>query len=166
MNIEELLEQAQLPQKTASICIRTDLVARWEELHAEFKQADTEAKSLGEPSPRAAIARELQELQEQLNQHRVTFTFEALPTGEYSQLLEQHPGQGSKKLNTDTLLPALLARCCINPVMTEQQATALVAKLSLGQADELFTAAWNVNQSTVDIPFDASVYAATLADDA
>lgn len=166
MNIDDLLEQVQLPQKTATICIRADLVARWEELHAEFNAAPTEAASLGEPSPRASIARQLEELKEEIAKHQATFVFESLPSLEFSDLLQQHPGQGGKKLHEATLLPALFARCCIDPKMTEDQARKLLTKVSTGQANELFAAAWNVNQNTVDIPFDASVYAATLADDA
>lgn len=166
MNIDDILDEVQLPQATATISLRTDLVAEWEKLRDEFKTAPADAPSLGEVPPRTAIAQRLEALREELAKHQVTFTFEALSAPEYSKLLERHPGKKGENLNEETFIPALIARCCVDPKMTDEQAGKLIGKLSTGQVRELYAAAISVNQNVVDIPFDASVYAATLADDA
>lgn len=166
MNIDDILEEVRLPRKTASLCLHGDLVARWAELHAEFKQAPEKASSLGEPSPRAALAKQLEALREQMAEHERLFTFEALPASEFSELLKAHPVQsGTERFNVETFPPALIARCAIDPQMTLDQAGRLLAKVSYAQRDQLFEAAWAVNVKAVDIPFDGSVYAETLADD-
>lgn len=165
-DINDLIEEARLPRKTIPVCLRGDLRARWDELHAEFKAAPKAGGSLGDPSPRAGLARQLEELRAEITAQQVMFTFEALAGPDFSALLVAHPGKGGNRVNLDTLPPALLAACCLDPKMDTDQAGRLLGKLSAAQGAELFDAAWSVNQDAVDVPFDVSVYAATSADDA
>ncbi len=166
MNIDDVLDQVQLPQATATISLRADLVAEWEKLRDEFSAAPAAGTSLADASPRAELAQKLEALREELAKHQVTFTFQALSGPAYSKLLEKHPGKHGENVDEEALIPALIAHCCIDPKMTSDQAGKLVGKLSTGQIRELYAAAVAVNQNVVDIPFDASVYAATMADDA
>lgn len=163
MDIDAIINSAQLPQKSASICIRSDLVARWEELHAQFRTASDKAESLAQPSPRSLLAAQLRKLSDEMAEHQVTFVFEALPGPEWAKLLDAYPPVGNEigkyKFNTATFPAALFARCALDPKMTTEQAQQLLDRLSSGQADTIFSAAFSVNNNEVDIPFDGSVYA-------
>ena len=167
-DINDLIEQARLPRKTIPVCLRGDLRARWDELHTEFKKAPAAGGSLGDASPRAALAQQLEELRAELEANQVPFTFEAWPGPEFSKLLQAHPGKGARAggVDLDALPPALIAACCVDPKMDVEQAGKLLGRLSAAQGSDLFDAAWSVNQDAVDVPFDVSVYAVTQADDA
>lgn len=165
-SIEDLIDEARLPRKTVLVCTRGDLRARWDELHARFKAAPVAGGSLGEPSPRHALGVELEELRAEMATHEVPFTFEALPGPEFSELLLAHPGKGASAVNVKTMVPALIAACCVEPKMDVEQAGRLLSKLSAATGDLLSDAAWSVNREATDVPFDASVYATTQAADA
>lgn len=165
-DINDLIEEARLPRKTVAVCLRGDLRARWDELHAQFKAAPAVGGSLADPSRRSALAAELEELRAEMTAHEVSFVFEALPGPEFSALLAAHPGKGSDTVDVETFTPALMAACCIDPKMDAEQAGRLLGKLSAAAGNLLSDAAWAVNRNAVDVPFDVSVYVATSADDA
>lgn len=163
MDIEELIASAQLPQQTATLCLRADLVARWDKLHAEWRTAEDTGGSLAEGTPKDALAAQIRELTEQMQQHQVQFVFEALPPVEYSALIMKHPPKGDDKArfrwDAATFTPALIKACLIEPKMTEEQIDRLLAKLSTGQQKLLGQAAYLANEGDGDIPFDGAVYA-------
>lgn len=165
-DINDLIDEARLPRASVAVCLRGDLRARWDELHTQFNAAPAVGGSLADPSPRRALAAQLEELRAELTANEVTFTFEALPGPEFSRLLAAHPGKGADTVDLDTFTPALMAACCIDPKMDAEQAGRLLGKLSAAAGDRLSEAAWAVNRKAVDVPFDVSVYVATSADDA
>lgn len=163
MDIEDLIEQAQRPQQTATLCLRADLVAQWDKLHAQWRTADETGGSLAEGTPKAALAAQIRELTEEMERHQVTFVFEALPPTEYSALIAKYPPKGDDKnkfrWDDETFKPALIKACVIEPKMTDEQVDRLLAKLSFGQRKLLGNAAALANEGEGDIPFDGAVYA-------
>lgn len=163
MDIEDIIGEAQPPQASVTICVRGDLVATWERLHAEFRTAPEQGTSLGEGSPRARLQARLRELGEEMKTAQRTFVFQSLPATEYSALMAQHPPKGNEvgvySFNRETFRPALVAASCIDPVMDDKQVERLFAKLSRGQIVALGDAAFEANQGGLDIPFDGAVYA-------
>lgn len=168
-DIEALIEEAQLPQTTATLCLRADMVAQWEKLYAQWRVADEDAPSLGDVSPKGDLQRQLRELGDEMAKHQVTFTFQALPGQDYSSLIAKHPPLGDDKTkfrwNKATFEPALIAACLTDPAATPEQVAKLLAKLSHGQQQLLAKAASDVNDGTGDIPFDGAVYAESPTSD-
>lgn len=166
-DIEDIIGEAQLPQRTVTICVRGDLVARWEELHEQWRTAPDKAESLASAGPKAALAAQLRELQEEMAAASRIFVFQALPPADYSALISQHPPKtGTQgRFNAESLRGPLVSACAVNPTMTLDQVARLFAKLSEGQARELGDAAYLANEGGVDIPFDGAVYAETMDTD-
>lgn len=163
LDIEALIDGAQLPRTTATLCLRADLVAQWEKLHAQWRTAAEEAPSLGEKSPKAVLGEQLKALGDDMTAHQVTFTFEALPAVDYSTLIAKFPPLGDDKTrfrwNEAAFRPALIAASVIDPKMTEEQCQRLLTKLSAGQTKTLYQAALIANEGEADIPFEGAVYA-------
>jgi hypothetical protein len=84
-----------------------------------------------------------------------TFRFRALGHRAYSNLLAAHPApEGSKEpYDPATFLPALLAACCAEPVLTGPQVMALLDLVNDGQARQLFAAALAGERGAVPLPF-------------
>lgn len=166
-DIEEILGEVQPPQASVTLCLRGDLVARWEKLHAEFKTAPEVAPSLGESSPRSQLQAQLRELDEEMQAAQRTFVFKAMPAPEYSALMAKYPPKGARPgpYDPETFRGPLVAASSLDPVMTEEQVERLFAKLSRGQIEALGDAAFAANQGGLDIPFDGAVYAESQGSD-
>lgn len=167
MDIEDIIGEAAPPQASVTICVRGDLVATWERLHAEFKVASDVAPSLAEPSPRSKIGAQLRELDEQMQAAQRTFVFQALPAPEYSALMAKYPPKGARTggYDPETFRGPLVAASSLDPAMSEEQVGRLFAKLSRGQIEALGDAAYEANQGGLDIPFDGAVYAESQGSD-
>jgi hypothetical protein len=66
----------------------------------------------------------------------------------------EHPGKTPEESwDDETLAPALVAACAVDPVMTPEDVDALFEQLNLGQRQELINAAWTVNSEGTTVPF-------------
>ena len=82
------------------------------------------------------------------------FTFRGLSAKERSDMIAAHPSANDGEAwNVDTLPPALVAACCVDPVMSPEQAADLMNRLSEGDRAALFNAAWSVNYERSPVPF-------------
>lgn len=166
MDAEDIIAAAELPRATASLCLRSGLVAQWEKLHAEWRVAPDTRTSLGAVSPKAELAAQMRALSDEMAKFQVTFVFEALPPEQYSALILKHPPVGDEKhtmrWNHATFEPALIEACLVDPVMNGEQVTRLLAKLSTAQMKQLGDTAYRANEGPADIPFEGAVYAENL----
>jgi hypothetical protein len=163
-DINEILGQVRLPEKTVPLCLRADLQSEWEDLERQLRQAqqkpgnDSLAGNNGEVRD---IAELMESLREQMQEHIVDFKLRALPKKKWSDLHAQHkPRQedkdGGLDYNGETFPVAALAACCYDPAMTVEQAEQLVDTISQGQWDELYLGVFMLNRGRVDVPFSAS----------
>ena len=143
-SIEEILGGIKPPRNSATITLRADLLAR----HSELKRAHADAirddfsSNDGPQAPR--IMEELRELEAEIADSQIVFTFEALGGHRYKRLRAAHPPTKEQRregydFNPGTFPAALLAACSIDPQMDEDQARELEDRLSDGQ----FTKLWN-----------------------
>lgn len=144
-----------------------DLVARIDSLERELAQHSAwTPDSMAAVDPRRVIAQEILDLQNQVRDQGVEFVFQPLLDSEWSALLLAHPPRHAEEAwNSDTLLPELVARCCVDPVMTLEEYADLAEVLNQGQRDQLESAAWRANNE-VAVPFSlaASAIAASRTD--
>lgn len=171
IDIDALLAEASLPERTVALCLRGDLQAEWEDLQRQLdvarraKQIDTD--SLGDIDPTHALAERVGDLEQRMAAATLTLRLRALPqyaakpeAVTWARLWKQHPlGEDAEErdrtlgINTATFFPALVKACTVSPTMTEARWDALLGKLSDGQYSLLTTAAWVLNRGDVDVPF-------------
>lgn len=86
-----LISAARRPSRSLPLCLRGDLQARWDDLE---RQLDTATKvgagSLGGDG-RVQIAREMEQLRAEMEEHTLTVVVQALPHLDYRKLEQQHP---------------------------------------------------------------------------
>ena len=91
---------------------------------------------------------------ERMREAEVPFTFRALGRKAWSDLVADHPSTNEGEAwDADTLPPALVAACAIDPVMTPEDVDALFEQLNEGQREDLIAAAWQVNGEATTVPF-------------
>jgi hypothetical protein len=169
-DISDILKRAKPRERTVTVCLAGDVAGEVEQLESELAriQEDWEPTGLADANPAHEIARKLQSARERMRAEEAEFRFRALGDGPWSDLLAAHPPQNKEEaFDSSTFPPALIAACCIDPVMTAEQVTELFAVLNQGQIKELFDAAWDANNEATSIPFSlrASAILASLTDE-
>jgi hypothetical protein len=96
-------------------------------------------------------------------QQEVKLTFQAIGAQEYDKLVSKHPPTSEQRVdgasfNIDTFAPALIAKCAVEPEMTEKDAKEIwdSPEWSRGDLMVLFRHAVDLNNRGVDIPFTES----------
>ena len=155
MDINDVIASAKLREQSITLCLRGDLAAR----HQEAVQAlealtpDGVTGSLGGPVVEAA--QKVRELEAEMREASTTFLFRALGDREYRALKAAHPGREGQQesFNVDTYPAALVAASSADPVMTVPDVERLFEVLSEGLRDQLFGAAFMVNEGRDGVPF-------------
>jgi len=97
-------------------------------------------------------------------QNEVTLTYQAIGAKEYDKLVSKHPPTAEQRVdgssfNIDSFAPALIAKVCVEPEMTEKDAKEIweSPEWSRGDLMVLFRHAVELNNRGVDIPFNGNV---------
>lgn len=156
-DIADILAKAVPRERTVAVCLAGDLAGEADRLQADLEALGDawQPSSMGDVDPRREIGQRLEAVRGQMRGAAVDFTFRALGHIPYSGLIAAHPApEGSQEpYDPGSFLPALLAACSIDPVMTPRQALELLGLLNDGQARELFAAALQVNEEPSPLPF-------------
>lgn len=156
-SIEDILAAARPVERVVRVCLRGDLLAKWDRLESQLQAARTSGVqgSLAAPAPGREIAQRMEDLAGQIAGAQQEFRVRGLSSKAVSDLIAAHPPTNGQKgaWNSDTFVPALMAACVVDPAMTVEQATALLGVLNRDQTNTLFGAAWDASTGAVDIPF-------------
>lgn len=121
------------PERTVSICLRGDLVARLEDLERQGQDAKVAEVAASKEDPGVAgILAEIRNLQEEMRDSTEVFRLRAMTPRGYRRLKEQHPprrgddgklnaGDASLGFNRDTFLHVLIRECTVAPELAGQQ---------------------------------------------
>lgn len=170
VDIDALLAEASLPERTVSLCLRGDLQAQWEDLQRDLEVArkQPETDSLGDVPATRAIADAIGELEQRMAASTLTLRLRALPqyaskpeVVTWGRLWKQHPvpEEGADErdrnlgINCASFFPALVKACTVAPVMSPERWDKLLGVLSDGQYSILTTTAWVLNRNDADVPF-------------
>jgi len=156
--VDELIDEARLPERDVRICLRGDLAREHDDLVVELERlaAAEGDESLGGASPeQVALAEAIRDVEEQMAASERTVTVRALGRRKFKELLDAHPAKDgqSGQFDPDTFPRELVSACAVEPRMTPTDADRLFDVLSTGQVEELFAAAWFVNQGATRVPF-------------
>lgn len=159
-----LLADAKLPEKTVPVCLRGDLVADFEAADRELEQAQKKPSTSLAGSGTATLLERLEALEAEMAEHTYTFRLRAMPRHAWRELMAAHPprkGDDGELViedritgaNRTTVFEPLVRASIVDPELTDAQFAELVGKLTDRQFEDLTTAAWDLNQGSVDIPF-------------
>lgn len=158
-----LLAQAQLPEQLETLCLRGDLVARWQQLEQQLEDAKASpgASSLaGDGS--AAIMEQMEALRQEMQAFTVQVRLRALPKRRFTDFLAEHPPRSDDRrdqvvgYNRETMAVALMRKCWVEPELTDSEFEQLQDLLSAGEWGKFERAVTALNFSEVSIPFSSA----------
>jgi hypothetical protein len=158
-DISEIIKRAKPRETTVTLYLAGDEAAEIERLEGQLAGlSDTwKPTSLASTNPAEALAKKIKAARERIAKSAVEFQFRALGDKAWSDLIAAHPSkQEGQDYDPETFPRALVSACCVDPVMTAEQADALFEVLNVGQRNELMNGAFDVNAAATSIPFSVS----------
>ena len=155
-----------LATQSTQICLRPDLIKAWEEANealaeAKVKDGGGQGRMADRNDASAAtkkLAKKVQALEAEIEDHAITFTFRALPKDEYRALCEQHPPRKDNNVdhfvghNREAVEDAAVRACLIDPVFDNASWAELMAVCNPSEWNELRETVRVVNGSVTDVP--------------
>ena len=154
-DISEIIAKARPRELTVRICLAGDVAAEVDRLEAELQDVSQwQSESIADENPGLRLAEQIKDARERMRQAEAEFTFRALGDRAWSDLVAKHPGKTEEDAwDPDSLAPALVSACAVEPVMTAEQVGELFEVLNQGQRQQLIDAAWQVNGEATPVPF-------------
>jgi hypothetical protein len=164
-DIESIIDEAELPEKSVTLCLKGSLVAAYERLDTALQEAARQgpASTLSlageDTSATDGLVAQMAELREQMLAHERVFVFRALPPLDFSNVRARVPVKAAGQPHDEftglyhSWLCGLVAATCVDPPMTPEQADRLSRRLSDAQWRDLRDGAWEVNAQKQDVPF-------------
>ncbi len=175
----DMLASAKPAERTIAICLRADLVADFEVAERDLEVAIEKGSTSLAGSGAAELAERIEALQTEMRDSTVDFRLRAMPRGKFRALIGAHEPRRDAEdnvveddrlsgVNSETFYPALIRASTVAPEPTDAEWQQLLDEtLSDAQYEELFTVAWQLNRSPIDVPFSraASRYRRATADE-
>lgn len=165
-DIKDLLAKAKPRERAVKVLLDGETAGEIERLEAELLEVseDWQPADLADEHPGRQISAQIAELREKARASEAMFRFRYIGDEEYSSLLAAHPSTNKEELFDSNSFPrALIARSCVDPVMSEEQAKELFKVINQGQIQTLFDAAWDVHNSSGLVPFSLAASALLAA---
>lgn len=156
-----------LPERSVPICMAADLVAEFEELdrerHRVVGQPAAEDSLAGPPG--LALARQMEDLRQEMEDNTVVFRLRALTRPQFQSLKRAHPPRKGDDgipnqrdailgVNEESFFGPLLRACLVDPHLDDDTFRVLVdERLTDGQYERLTDMCWALNTRQVDVPF-------------
>lgn len=158
-DISDIIARAKPRESVVPVFLDGSAAAEVEALERQLADlADTwEPDSLAATNPAEDLARQIQAARQRMRESQVDFRLRALGDKAWSDLVASHPSKDKSQLFDPTTFPrALVAACCVDPVMDAGQAAELFEVLNEGQRGDLWRAAYAVNAEATSVPFSVS----------
>jgi hypothetical protein len=165
--LDEILDDAALPEVTVPLCVRNDLQQQFEAAEqrlADALQAVNDADSLGgSPGDLEGLAAEIETIRQAMAKRTIKFRFQARDKTRWSRMIAEHPPREDDErdkplgLNIDTFFTQLIKESTVSPKMTGARWDKLLPTITDGQWDVLTNTLWSLNrQGQLPIPFSAA----------
>ena len=169
---------AQRPQRSVKVCLRGDLIAKWEAADRTLARAVEERRSSNskEDGGLAELGEQVRAVEAQMDEHADEWLLRAMPRHKFRALMAAHPPrkgedgepiEGDRTFNRMTFWPALIRASVVSPELDDEDWLWLFGDdeaedgiLTDKQFSDLEDAAWFLNRGEVDVPFS---HAASLA---
>jgi hypothetical protein len=166
LSAEDIIRGGSLPTKSVPVCMQADLQAEHEDLERQLQDALTKPRdSLAAGGNAAELSARIEQLEERMREHTVTFKLQARRRPDWKELVGAHPPRQADDgtvdvrdmnigVNAETFFSAMIRACCVEPQLPDEVWSLLFEeKLTDRQFDELSNAAWALNRRDVDVPF-------------
>jgi hypothetical protein len=167
LTFADVMARATPKQDTVSLCLAGHLVADLHDLQRQLAAAPKVGASLAERSPSVALTEQIETLLEQMRASTVVFRLQRIHPKEWAPFYATMPvGKADDPTFIDEWFAwtaDLVARTCIEPVMTVDEVGQLVDTLNEAEWTELSDAAWRLNTGKVSVPFFAAASDQTQA---
>lgn len=172
-----VIRAGRLPEKTVPVCLALDLVEEYEDLVRAHAQAKEDAAGSLAGGEAVELARQMDQLREQMQAATVTFRLRALARPRFNSLKREHPPRKDENggplgrdgifgANEDTFFEALLQASIVEPVLDEPTFRLLVdERLSEAQFQHLTDVAYFLNVRRIDLPFSSAASTKTTNSD-
>lgn len=164
LSFDDVLAQVRPKRTTVRVCLRGDLLAQHEQLERELAEARRVDLTENSHDTAPAVARKVADLEQQITDAEIAFTFSAIGQKNWTDLLVRHrPTEEDRadryEFNPRTFPQAAIAASATEPKMTVEQANQLFEVLNFGQWQSLWSACLAVNVEGTDVPFSAAASA-------
>lgn len=151
------------------VCLDPDLVGEYEQLLERRSEANEVARGSLAGGSVVEFDAEIADLLEQMQAATITLVLQALPRPKFRALVDEHPPRmddGGKLahaedaigVNVATFFDALIRVSVAAPVLDDETLTLLIdERLTDRQWQDLTDAAWNLNRTSVNVPFSPAV---------
>lgn len=161
----QLIRDGKLRTAEFPVCLAPDLVGEYERLllaRDAAREADSDSLAGGKA---VEIDTEIAELLEQMQASTLTLVLKALPRPAFRSLIDQHPPRKDAEgklthdedrlgVNYESFFDALVRASLVSPVLDEDTLTLLIEeRLTDKQWQDLNDVAWNLNRTSVSVPF-------------
>lgn len=166
-DLDSWISGARLPEKAVTVYGRADLVAEFGELEQRLLAMQSgegvqDDRLTGDP--RIPLARQMDDLREQMKSSALTFRFRALLKDEVTPIREDAPKVDGEP-DPDYIAHHWIARASVSPKVTPEQAQAIRERIGEGQFAALWEAAYSAsNDRRVSVPFSLAASAALTKD--
>jgi hypothetical protein len=163
-----LIRSGKLRTDTFPVCLDPDLVGEYEQLLERRDQAKEAARDSLAGGNVVELDDEIADLLEQMQAATITLVLQALPRPKFRALIDEHPPRkddGGKLthpedaigVNASTFFEALVRVSVVEPVLDEETLTLLIdERLDDRQWQDLTDAVWNLNRTSVNVPFSSA----------
>lgn len=150
LTLEEIRSRYTRPRKTVAVYLDGAALDEIERLELDLPAVAAADEESNEPNHAPALTRRIEELYDQVEASRATFTFEGIPGGDWSALIRQHPPTEKQRKagldhNPDTFPLVALAASAVAPTMTPDDVEWLWSTLTDGQRTLLWMTCYAVN---------------------
>lgn len=160
--LDELIDQAQLPRRAVTVCVRGDLVAEFQRLEDQLAEHNekkvTDKRLTGSPEGRK-IAEQMETLRTKMRDASIELTVEAFPGTEWRSMKAEHPLPDEPapqdlvvRANAQTLFNDAVPKSIVEPDLTDEQWDKLNRKLPDGEFQRLVDAVYELNEGSVAVP--------------
>lgn len=161
-SIADKIKGARLPIRTVPICLETDLQDQFEELEQrllEAQAADEQDKRLGSGAKVRELAKQIEDVRQQMLDHVIDIKMQAVPKRRWTELVKAHPPRDGDKddevfgYNTATFFDAAIRACTVEPQLDDETWTVLLdEKVTARQYQDLYNAVLALNVRRVSVP--------------
>lgn len=158
MDLDDLIAAAQPRTEEVRVCVRGDLVSKHIKLVEELNGALSKDKSLGANSEAQRISAEIVALENEQEEHSLTFRISEVSARKWANLLAKYPPTPKQRReqnadhDPDKFPPAALAACCVEPEVSPLQAERLFDTLHAGDWNKLWFAVIGLNVTGTPSP--------------
>lgn len=153
-----------LKEHRVQICLRPDLVQRWEQLNEQL--AESRAQSAGgrlsdgkaATAAQKKLAKDIVALEAEIDAASAWFTFRALPAADFRALCAEFPPRKDNQIDQitgydrDAVADALIRRCLVDPVFSEAGWAEFMSVCAPTEWQELRDGVFEANGGTEKAP--------------